>query len=506
MAYGYEPKQAKAHPYLGALYAVLDSVTKIAALGGDTRTVRMSFQEYFGKLTDEEAWGQPLAALLGGLTAQKELEVPAIGGKDSMSGTFMDINVPPALLSFAITTMEADEVVSTEFKTAGDKVVFLPCVKDDRGMPDFKSYRRAMDKVRELAAAKEIKAAAAVGYGGVFLAVAKMALGNGIGCTIENIKRKELVGRGYGGLVLELSTATSMEDLFGDIPFTVLGDTNEEGDIIIKVEARKEIISKEELRTTWEAPLEGVFPVTTGVSERDKARLEKDLAEVPSKPCCLNGPAIKVARPKVIIPAFPGTNCEMDSKRAFDRAGADSEIFLVRNMTKDALEQSITGLAAKIKESQIVMIPGGFSGGDEPDGSAKFITAVFRSPAIREAVADLLENRDGLMLGICNGFQALIKLGLVPYGKIVDATEDSPTLTYNRIGRHQSGLVQTNSTKKNLEMRVEAENGATAGKVAIAKKAKELGLDAIHDTVHEMARDEARHGKAFKGLLERYFG
>ena len=445
MAYGYDPKMAKASPFHGAMYSVLDSVTKIGALGGDISTIRLTFQEYFEKLTDRTSWGKPMAALLGGLKAQKELELPAIGGKDSMSGTFMDINVPPALLSFAVTTIEADEVISTEFKKEDSQLVFLKCEKDADGMPDFAAYRKAMAKVRALAAEKKILAAAAVGYGGVFMAAVKMAMGNGIGCSIGDISQADLKSRGYGSLLLEFGADEDLAALFGDIPYVMVGRTNADGEIRLNCEGNKETLNIDWVREQWEAPLESVFPVRTADAE---GIVEPAAEKAPGKAPVYEGPALKVARPKVIIPAFPGTNCEMDSKRAFERAGADAEIFLIRNMDQNVLNESIRGLTEKIKESQIVMIPGGFSGGDEPDGSAKFITAIFRNPSIKEAVTDLLENRDGLMLGICNGFQALIKLGLVPYGKICDVDENSPTLTYNKIGRHQSQLVRTRVASK----------------------------------------------------------
>ena len=440
MAYGYDPKLAKKSPFHGALYAVVDSVTKIGAMGGDIRGIRLTFQEYFEKLTDRTSWGKPMAALLGGLKAQKELEIPAIGGKDSMSGTFMDINVPPALLSFAITTMDSREVISTEFKATGDPVIYLKLKKDENDLPDWASYRKTMDKVRELAAQGRIKAASAVGYGGVFMAAVKMMVGNGIGVTLAGIDESDLKDRGYGSLVLELDKRENVARVMGDVPYTVLGYTNLDGNLIIEVDGCEKTLTMDEILTKWRAPLEAIFPTDT------KDALKGEAAKVETAPNAepvVTGPAIKVARPKVLIPTFPGTNCELDSKRAFDKAGADSEIFIIRNMTKEALDESIKGLVQKIKESNIIMLPGGFSGGDEPDGSAKFITAIFRNPAVSEATMDLLDNRDGLMLGICNGFQALIKLGLVPYGKIITADANCPTLTYNKIGRHQSMLVRT---------------------------------------------------------------
>ncbi|MEG0392770.1 MAG: phosphoribosylformylglycinamidine synthase, partial [Anaerovoracaceae bacterium] len=440
MAYGFDPKLAKASPYHGALYAVIDSVTKIVAMGGDRKKIRLTFQEYFEKLSGDEAWGKPMAALLGALKVQKELEIPAIGGKDSMSGTFMDINVPPALISFAVNTIDAGEVISSEFKKAGSKLVLLASSRDQREVIDFEQYKKSMDKVRALAAEGKILAANTVGQGGVFMTVVKMAVGNKIGAQINGLTQEELAKPAYGSIVLEIGKKEDLPSLMGDVEYTLLGETTEQANLRISLGETEKKISLNEIIKRWEAPLEGVFPVRT---EEEAGKVVEEVPVAPAVEAKITGPAIKVAKPRILIPAFPGTNCEMDSKRAFVRAGGDAEIHIIRNMTADTLSESIDELAAKIKESQIIMLPGGFSGGDEPDGSAKFITAIFRNPKISEAVSDLLEQRDGLMLGICNGFQALIKLGLVPYGKICDAKEESPTLTYNKIGRHQSSLVRT---------------------------------------------------------------
>ncbi len=436
MAYGFDPELAVKSPFHSALYAVVDSVTKIAAMGGDYRDVRLTFQEYFEKLgADEARWGKPMAALLGALRVQKELEIPAIGGKDSMSGTFMDIDVPPTLASFAITTLDADDVVSTEFKTAGSKIAVLTTPVDKDGIIDFEIYRNNMLKARELAKAGKVMAANTIGRGGLYMSLVKMAVGNGIGVDVK--AEGDILSPMYGSLVLELPAEENLDALMTGAVYTEIGTTTADSKITVNGEEE----SLPALTVKWQTPVENIFPVRTA---EFKTKKDDTAVEVPVfAERNTDTPAIKIAKPRVIIPAFPGTNCEMDSARAFIKAGAEADIHIIRNLTAVQLEDSIKELEKKIRESQIIMIPGGFSGGDEPDGSAKFITAVFRNPAIKDAVTDLLENRDGLMLGICNGFQALIKLGLVPEGKIVETTEDSPTLTYNKIGRHASCLVRT---------------------------------------------------------------
>ncbi|MEG0430781.1 MAG: phosphoribosylformylglycinamidine synthase [Anaerovoracaceae bacterium] len=437
MAYGFDPKLAKASPFHGAMYAVVDSVTKIVAMGGDFRKVRLTFQEYFEKLIGDEAWGKPMAALLGALRVQKELEIPAIGGKDSMSGTFMDINVPPALISFAVNTCDAKDVMSTELKKSGSKLVYIESKWDENNIIDFASYKAAMDKVHSLILEGKVLAANTIGQGGVFISLVKMAVGNKIGATIDNISEQNLKAAKYGSLLLEIPKKEDIDELFGDIEVKVIGETNDTSSIKIDIDGKVQKFGLSEIIKKWSAPLEGVFPTTAGDKSTD------EVVKVTYTDRNEATPKVKVDKPYVVIPAFPGTNCEMDSARAFERAGAVTDIHLIRNLTTEALNESIAELAAKIKKANIVMIPGGFSGGDEPDGSAKFITAVFRNPLVKEAVTDLLENRDGLMIGVCNGFQALIKLGLVPYGKIIDTDENCPTLTYNKIGRHVSCLVKT---------------------------------------------------------------
>jgi phosphoribosylformylglycinamidine synthase len=462
MAYGYDPYLAKESPFHGALNAVMDSVTKIVAMGGDRKGIRLSFQEYFEKLSGDEAWGKPLAALLGALKVQKALEIPAIGGKDSMSGTFMDLNVPPALISFAMTTAKASQIISPELKKMCSKLVVLSVNKDGKGIPDFEAFKKSMDQVHTLITEGKVLSANPIGRGGIFISLVKMVVGNKIGASLYSMSLRELTEASYGSLLLEISKKEDISALMNDVPYKVIGETTDQASISYVIDGEQKKISLNEVLKRWTAPLEEVFPTKTDDPitvelKSGEPKIEEIKAElvplgettIPDVDCLskqskvYSGPLLGTPKPKVLIPAFPGTNCEMDSLRAFQRAGGDGEILIVRNLTPESLAQSITALARKIKESQIIMLPGGFSGGDEPDGSAKFITAVFRNPAVAEAVTDLLENRDGLMLGVCNGFQALIKLGLVPYGRIVSQEEESPTLTFNKIGRHMSCLVRT---------------------------------------------------------------
>lgn len=453
MAYGFDPKLSAAGPFHGALYAVVDSVTKIAAMGGDYSKVRLTFQEYFERLgQDPERWAKPFAALLGALRAQKELELPAIGGKDSMSGSFMDLDVPPTLVSFAVCTADAGDVVSQEWKKTGSTLIYLTTDKDENGIIDFSRYHTNMRRVHDLALAGKILSANTAGRGGVFLSLAKMAVGNGIGADLVNLTEQELINPDYGALILEIEKNENVEALMKGAKYKVIGKTAESGKLSIRILCDAESADAvdsysepiefhlDEIINRWTQPLEGVFPtkrksMSTEAKERPEA-LSYTIRSTHSS-------AVKIAKPRVFIPVFPGTNCEMDSRRAFEKAGAEAHIQILRNQNPTELTESIEEMVREIRNSQIIMIPGGFSGGDEPDGSAKFITAVFRNPSVREAVEDLLRNRDGLMLGICNGFQALIKLGLVPHGTITEPDPANPTLTYNRIGRHASCLVRT---------------------------------------------------------------
>jgi phosphoribosylformylglycinamidine synthase len=360
-----------------------------------------------------------------------------------MSGSFMDLNVPPTLVSFAVCVTDAGRVMSPEFKKTGSDIIYIDNARDEGMLPDFGEYRRNMDRVAELAAAGKVLSASAVGKGGIFVAIAKMALGNRVGAYLDFITDNELHEVKYGTMVLEVDRRENVSEMFSGVNFKIIGRTTQRQELAVEMidsdgnPAGFAIgLPLDEVRRRLEAPLEGVFPTKTG--ER-VAAIEK----VTYKGRSSFLPDVKTARPRVLIPVFPGTNCENDTKRAFEKAGAAVSLHILRNLTPAQLEESIAALAGMIRKSQILMIPGGFSAGDEPDGSAKFITAVFRNPAIKEAVTELLDERDGLALGICNGFQALLKLGLAPYGRIIDSSEDSPTLTYNSIGRHVSCLVRT---------------------------------------------------------------
>ena len=442
MAYGFDPKLSAASPFHGALYAVVDSVTKIAAMGGDYSKVRLTFQEYFERLgQDPRRWAKPFAALLGALKAQAELGLPAIGGKDSMSGSFMELDVPPTLVSFAVAAADVNHVISTELKYENSTLVYVTADRDENQIIDFGQYHANMKRIRELALKGKILAANTIGQGGVFVSLIKMAVGNKIGVELVNITEKELRAPDYGALILEIAAGENADSLLKGTYYRIIGRTAGQQKIRIKAAdgASPAEFALDEIIKKWTEPLESVFP-TKRKTQSDKAAEQPQAISYKTRSNL--APAVKIAKPRVFIPAFPGTNCETDSKQAFERAGATGDIQVLRNLKQAELVGSIDEMVKKINNSQIIMIPGGFSGGDEPDGSAKFITAVFRNPAVREAVEDLLKNRDGLMLGICNGFQALIKLGLVPYGTITETDEANPTLTYNRIGRHASCLVR----------------------------------------------------------------
>ncbi len=443
MTYGFDPFLSSASPFHGAMAAVVDSATKIAAMGGNYANIRLSFQEYFEKMTENpESWGKPFSALLGALKAQKELELPAIGGKDSMSGTFMDIHVPPTLISFAVCVTEASRVISTDFKKKGSQIILLQADKDENETVDFAQYRANMSKMAELTSAGKILSANTIGRGGIFISTVKMIVGNKIGAELKNLREDEIFKAMYGSLILEVPKDAAVDELFAGTNYRKIGNTVPKGELKIEADHCASLnFSLEEIWACWSKPLESVFPARTS-DHRNKE--DKTKIEVLSWTQRLDiKPLTRISKPRVLIPVFPGTNCEIDSKKAFEKAGGEVELHILRNLTQHSLAESIRELEKKIRQSQIVMIPGGFSGGDEPDGSAKFITAVFRNPAVGDAIMELIDNREGLMLGICNGFQALIKLGLVPYGKILDTDEEFPTLTYNKIGRHQSKLIKT---------------------------------------------------------------
>ena len=433
MTFGYNPKIGKWSPFHGALYAVVESICKLVAVGGDYKTTRLTFQEYFEKLgKDKTKWGKPFSALLGAYYAQKQFEIPAIGGKDSMSGTFEHINVPPTLVSFAVDTVDAEYVVSQEFKKAGSVLAVIKTPTLESGIPDFDILKKNLDKIRELTQTKKVLASYALGYGGLGEAIAKMAFGNKIGFEVaKDVDADKLFDPAYGNIALEMDKADLA--LLEGLDYKVAGKTIEGQ--YIEVDGYKVCLGK--IYKAYESTLEPIFP-TKAVEPTGEVKNINFIVNEHQKS------SLSIAQPKVFIPAFPGTNCEYDSARAFEDAGAKASIKVFRNLNYANIEDSIETMVKEIESSQIVMIPGGFSAGDEPDGSAKFIATVFRNPRIAEAVNDLLTNRDGLMLGICNGFQALIKLGLVPYGEIKPVTaEDAPTITYNNIGRHQAKVVTT---------------------------------------------------------------
>ena len=430
MAWGYNPDLMSQDPYRGAQYSVIESIAKMVAAGGNEQHCWLTFQEYFERMTEDPTrWGKPMAALLGSLEAQLQLGAASIGGKDSMSGTFEQIDVPPTLVSFAVSLADARKVISPEFKCVSSSVaLMLPKVNAD-GTPDYPSIRSTFARVREMIDKGQVLSAWALGYGGVAEAVVKMALGNRIGFKFTSpVDETTLFNPVYGGFVLELDGSVEPSD-----DMQIIGVTKIDAAIFLQ---NGEKVSLEELQASYEGKLEKVYPTLAPVPEG-----KPEIYEYYNK--VKLAPAIKVAKPRVLIPVFPGTNCEYDTARAFEQAGAIPDVFVIRNLTGTDIEDSVALFAKKLAESQIVMIPGGFSGGDEPDGSGKFITAFFRNPRIKDGVHTLLKERDGLMLGICNGFQALVKLGLVPFGEIVDMESDSPTLTFNSIGRHQSMMVKT---------------------------------------------------------------
>ena len=426
MAWGYNPYIAENSPYHSAFLAVVESVSKLVATGAKFEDVYLSFQEYFEKLgRDSDRWGKPFAALLGAFMAQKQLHVAAIGGKDSMSGTFEQLTVPPTLVSFAVTTENVEHIVSNEFKAAGHKVVLLQPEYDTEGLPVIESLKNVFEQVHALTSTGKALAVYTPTYGGVAEAVMKMCFGNMLGFKFAEIPMETLFGYRYGSFVLEL--AEGVEPMG-----TVLGETTAEQALTYGGET----LCLNELLKVYEQKLESVYPCNIPM-EKEEIPAFTYTAETRV------APAVKTATPKVLIPVFPGTNCEYDTAKALRDAGADPEIVVIKNLTPQGITESVEYFAKQIQNAQMIFIPGGFSGGDEPDGSAKFITAFFRNAQVKDAVHELLKQRDGLMAGICNGFQALIKLGLVPYGEIIDTDADCPTLTFNTIGRHQSRLVRT---------------------------------------------------------------
>ncbi|MBR4622261.1 MAG: phosphoribosylformylglycinamidine synthase [Ruminococcus sp.] len=435
MAWGFNPFLASKSPYHGAMSAVVESIAKVVATGGKYENIRLTFQEYFERTqNDPSRWGKPFAALLGAYKAQLELGCGSIGGKDSMSGTFEEIDVPPTLVSFAVTTAKTDKIVSQEFKNPNATVIIIKPEYDENRLVNFDSLKSVFETVEKLIDDGKVSACWAVSYGGVSEAVAKMAMGNRIGFRFtEECSPAELYRPCYGAFVIELAKGNNTENL--DLPKTcyrMLGVTTS----TYTIDTGKYTVDMAKLEKLWAEKLEPVFPAKVNEPSEKPQKFSFEAEE-------RRAPAIKVAKPKVLIPVFPGTNCEYDTARAFELAGAEADIFVIRNLNAQMISESVNEMEKKIKSSQIVMLPGGFSGGDEPDGSGKFIVSFLRNPRLTDAIHELLKKRDGLMLGICNGFQALVKLGLVPYGEIVDMRNDSPTLTFNTIHRHQSKMVNT---------------------------------------------------------------
>ena len=425
MAYGFNPFITEKNQFCGAYLAVVESVCKLIATGAEFSNVYLTFQEYFERLgKDKNRWGKPLSALLGAFSAQLDLGIASIGGKDSMSGTFDNLNVPPTLVSFAVTTDKVQNIVSPEFKKAGNKVILISPEYDDNGLPQKDSLISVFDRVHKMLDSKKAVSCYTLGMGGIAEAVMKMCMGNGFGFEFENhVTMQELFGYKYASFLLEID---------GETDEKVIGEVSREKMLFYKSEK----IDFANILNLYENELESIYKCNI---KSGNIPVKNFSFEDNSK----SAPIIKKTSPKFLIPVFPGTNCEYDTKKAITDAGGDAEIFIINNLTKESISKSVEEFADKVKQAQIIFIPGGFSGGDEPDGSGKFISAFFRNNEVKEEVHNLLKKRDGLMCGICNGFQALIKLGLVPFGEIVDIKEDYPTLTFNTILRHQSKIVRT---------------------------------------------------------------
>ena len=441
MSYGFNPELGMWSPYHMAYYAVIESVTKIAAMGGDYRKIRLTFQEYFERLGNNPSrWGKPFAALLGAYQAQSDLGLPAIGGKDSMSGSFGQLDVPPTLVSFAVAVEKASKIVSNELKKVGSKLVLLMAEKNDDYTLNVETFKNNLEALYKLTSNKKVLSASTVRFGGIAETLSKISFGNKIGIKFHGLSKEELFGLNYGSVIVEVATDEDLNKAFEGCSYKVIGETIEKPVIIS--EEYDFTFNIDDLINVYEKKLSTVFKIKTEKSQESvpEIKVEEKKIILPSSP------SIKAAKPRVIIPVFPGTNCEYDCNRAFTKAGAETTELVFKNYSKSALLESIEALEKQIRESQIIMIPGGFSAGDEPDGSGKFIATIFRNERIKDAVNDLLKNRDGLVLGICNGFQALIKLGLVPYGEIVDIEEDMATLTYNNINRHMSSIIRTKIT------------------------------------------------------------
>ena len=438
MSFGFNPYLGVWSPYHMAYYSVIEAITKLSAMGGYYKKARLTLQEYFERLgKDEVKWGKPFAALLGAYEAQMDLGIPAIGGKDSMSGTFGDLDVPPSLITFAVCTEHSEYIISSELKEVNSKLVLLTTDKNEDMTLNIEKFKINLERLYKLIQDKKILSATAIKFGGLAEALTKVTLGNKIGVEIENLSKEDLFGLNYGGVVLEVKASVDINEEFKGCAYKAIGKTIEKEAIILKEYDINFNIN--ELENILEEKLSKVFKIKTEDKNKEINVPVYERKEIKT-------PTIKIAKPRVFIPVFPGTNCEYDSARAFRKEGAEVEEVILNNLNKELLHESILKMEETIKKSQIIMLPGGFSAGDEPDGSGKFIATIFRNERIKEAVMDLLKNRDGLILGICNGFQALIKLGLVPYGEIVDIKEDMATLTYNEINRHMSSIVRTKIT------------------------------------------------------------
>ena len=432
MSYGFDPYLSSWSPYHGAAYAVTESVARIVATGGDYKKIRFTFQEYFRRMTeDPKRWSQPFSALLGAYAAQMGFGLPSIGGKDSMSGTFNEIDVPPTLVSFAVDVAKIQDVITPELKKAGNKLVWLRAPRDQYDLPDYAGIMDQYEKLHNDIQAGKVVSAYALDRHGIAAAVSKMAFGNALGVKIEhNLDPRDFFAPGFGDIIMEVP-ADKVGEL--SITYTLIGEVTDDG----KFSYGNTGITEKEAEEAWKGTLERVFKTASGEDNEKQAKDELYHAE--NIYVCKH----KVAKPRVFIPVFPGTNCEYDSTRAFERAGAEVDVKVFKNLTAEDIHDSVELFTKAIDQAQIIMFPGGFSAGDEPDGSAKFFATAFQNAKIKEAVMKLINERDGLALGICNGFQALIKLGLVPYGEICGQKEDSPTLTFNTIGRHISKMVYT---------------------------------------------------------------
>jgi phosphoribosylformylglycinamidine synthase len=452
MSYGFDPYLSSWSPYHGAVYAVVESMAKIVAAGGDASKIRFTFQEYFRRMTGEPSrWSQPFAALLGAYDAQIGFGLPSIGGKDSMSGTFNDIDVPPTLVSFAVDIAKYGDVVTPELKASGNRLVRFEIEKDDFDIPMYEAVAQLYADIHELAQNKTIVSAYALDAKGVAAAASKMAFGNKLGITFESsLDEDELFGNGLGDIIAEIPAEKLAALDAKEIEYTVVGTVTKAREFVY----RDVVISLDEALEAWTSKLEKVFPTK---AYKGKEPVESGCYNADTVYVCKN----KIAKPTVFIPVFPGTNCEYDSTKAFERAGADVVTRVFKNMTASDIRESVDEFAKAIEQAQIIMFPGGFSAGDEPDGSAKFFATAFRNEKIKEALNRLLNERDGLALGICNGFQALIKLGLVPYGEVTGQKEDSPTLTFNTINRHVSKMVYTKVVSNKSPWLQKAELGAT---------------------------------------------